>query len=1118
MPRVHSHTGFLKILLLAALFLFFTTFAGTVDAKTVVNSNITSNTTWSSAGSPYLIQNNITVATGTTLTIGAGTVVKFAEQNGIRINGTLLVKGTASKKVYFTSIKDDAVGGDSNGDGVATKPAAEDWKSIFFAPGSIGTMSYPVIRYAGYAWSQPDASPAIYNDGGTVTINNGAILSNFSFGIGQIRGKLKVSSSTIRDNTFGVAIKGGAVELVGNVIENSFFGVADDGDSTLVLTRNTFKNNVRAVDFYFSKQRSILETANITSGNTYNGIVLSGPVTKTFSLSASKGLSYVIVGGSGSDHGSGRLTFKHAPLSIARGGHLKVAAGTVVKLDSLAKLPVEGTLTVSGSVTSPVVFTSLYDSAYGNKTWSKSSRTAAMGDWGDISVKSKGVTKITNAILRYGGESQYNSGSIVSNNGGTLSISYSSIAESNNFGVRHQNGTTTLRYNNIVNNINQGVYNDTTKAVDARYNYWGDPAGPYHSKGNPKGFGAMVSDNVTFKSFSTAPNSKTSALPCCSSILFLPGIMGTRLFDASTGKKLWEPAAAADISNLYMKTSGTSINPNVVVGSVIDEFSYFGNSVDVNIYKSFLADLGDAKSRGLINEFDAYGYDWRKSLADILKNGQMVNSVKYMAKNSKTGKVTIVAHSNGGLLAKALINQLGAESETLVDDLVLVGVPQVGTPQAIGAMLHGFQSGLPYDWLTNILTKEQARAFASTSPAMYNLLPHDDYFANMYYNRSGVDIYDRPVVFEPGKATDKFISLYGTSIDTRHELYRFLYGEDKRGTPSYSNLTAPSKLYKSLLDKSGSEIFNISGSWTAPSGVRVHQVAGVGVLTPYQIKYSTNLLGKLQYNVARTVDGDKTVVEPSALAMSTSSHMVRRLWVDLEGHNGPSRKDRTHSNILEVLNLRTFIFDNVVGTSTSYSYDFLSRVKPKITGGNRLTFTLHSPLSLSYTESDGTVVNAENPYGRHAQFSRYGEIQIIDVFNGGKGEIQLDGEDSGHFTLGIEEAQGDTVLATAVIDSIPTTANTRASIGVNGQTVSSVGVLKVDYEGDGTIDFSITPAKSDTKTIGDAVSTSPSANSLLNSLRGSGIDLLTPVVPIDDILVEPDGKPGEELSNGINNN
>ena len=103
--------------------------------------HISVNTTWSPAAAPsYQLDCAVIIDPDTTLTLAPGTIVKGSNSSsGFTVSGSLIASGTAASPVVLTSWRDDTVGGDTNGDGSLSGPAAGDWGGI--SASSVGGTS-----------------------------------------------------------------------------------------------------------------------------------------------------------------------------------------------------------------------------------------------------------------------------------------------------------------------------------------------------------------------------------------------------------------------------------------------------------------------------------------------------------------------------------------------------------------------------------------------------------------------------------------------------------------------------------------------------------------------------------------------------------------------------------------------------------------------------------------------------------------------------------------------------------------------------------------------------------------------------------------------------------------
>lgn len=177
---------------------------------TEVIDDIMYNTTWTPASNPYCLLNDRTIGNGATLTIQAGTVIKFRANatdadRGLNdvvdliVDGELLVQGTSGSPVIMTS--------------TAAAPAASNYGTIFFDDSAKDstTISYLQMNYPKYGiFISTTANPTIqnstFNNCGDACMylntSNASIISNSFSNCGQYCVYLVSSTSLVSGNTF----------------------------------------------------------------------------------------------------------------------------------------------------------------------------------------------------------------------------------------------------------------------------------------------------------------------------------------------------------------------------------------------------------------------------------------------------------------------------------------------------------------------------------------------------------------------------------------------------------------------------------------------------------------------------------------------------------------------------------------------------------------------------------------------------------------------------------------------------------------------------------------------------------------------------------------------------
>ena len=628
----------------------------------------------------------------------------------------------------------------------------------------------------------------------------------------------------------------------------------------------------------------------------------------------------------------------------------------------------------------------------------------------------------------------------------------------------------TLSGSRVLNNIFD-IKNDVLEPINAQGVWWGGSA--------PKIEGVVDVKNP----LDVDPWSLQTQTACCASVVLIPGFQASQLGLMSNDDikdVLWVPHNNGDVRSLFFNDSGES-NHGIRAFEILN--SVFGKEY----YAPITHHLNSLVDRGVIASWSDFPYDWRYSIFNIQASStqsgdegleKLRQLVLEESLRSKSGKVTLIAHSNGGLVARALIAQY-PDISGKIESIIYVGVPHIGTPKAIASLLHGAGESI----LAGILMRAKtARDFGLTLPGAFGLLPHPSFFSEA----------QKPVITF-STSTQKLLGINQGSINQINSLDRFLT-KIRTGTKDTTQLSVPSTLSGTLLDTARGEQNRIAKN--EQKAFKEYSIYGTGLPTIETLAYKSkddsckvtrlnkcNLENLLLPTYQMSKNGDGTVLSLSASRIGTPFE------IDLLKESQKQDDEKIeHATLFKSQKIKDIITqiieqsdDEQILALAQGSVDHKLNVKESgdESGARDVQqiISIHSPVTLHVYDSHGNhtgpqiktgldtlpedflFIDEEIPGSTYIDQGHEASIYLSTVE---PVSIELIGTDVGKFSLDITTRIGDKVIDTKNYTDIPVIVGSQVQLDLDQKilvTSTTTAVtfkqppqLKVDIDADGNVD------------------------------------------------------------------
>jgi parallel beta-helix repeat protein len=223
----------IMIIVLGSAFFCVAQFAEGQTTGTQVSGILSSDTTWTKAGSPYNLTGNVLVSSGVTLTIQAGTVVNYYGYY-IQVNGTLQACGDSSNPITF------------NGGQIFFTQSSVNWTEST----GTGCIIENAILNSASSNPLPIYTVNTLNIDSSVKISNNTINASFGDAIYITGGAPNITGNTISSSGHGIYGYSGTPTITNNIISNNSWGIFISGVNDLfhvpcnpVISKNTLYQN-----------------------------------------------------------------------------------------------------------------------------------------------------------------------------------------------------------------------------------------------------------------------------------------------------------------------------------------------------------------------------------------------------------------------------------------------------------------------------------------------------------------------------------------------------------------------------------------------------------------------------------------------------------------------------------------------------------------------------------------------------------------------------------------------------------------------------------------------------------------------------------------------------------